>query len=134
MWENYFDLGKSVHEIVQCLMKEDKRENLAPTGGANAPKGDSGQIVGIPGNKDTIMMPKAAFPGQDDSSAQPLGTADNPVNLSDAPTYTSTQGTRPRSAGIEDKAKILGHFSDTLDEMAQCIETWRMGTSWHYGR
>ena len=45
----------------------------------------------------------------------------SPVNLSDVPTNASTQGGCPKDVGIKDKAKILGHFSDALDEMAQCI-------------
>ena len=98
-------------------MDEDEKEDSAPT----LPKAGSSQIVGIPGNADTAMVPKVAFPGQDDPSTPPLGTAANPVNLSDAPTEASTQGACPEGADAEDEAKILGHFSDAPDEMAQSI-------------
>ena len=50
-----------------------------------------------------------------------VGSADNPVNLSDVPTNASTPGGHPEDLGIEDKAKILSHYSDSLDEIAQCI-------------
>ena len=50
-----------------------------------------------------------------------LGSAENPVNLSDAPTKTLTAGACPKGMSAEDKAKILCHYSDALDEMTQCI-------------
>ena len=51
----------------------------------------------------------------------PISIYASPVNLSDVPTNASTPGGHPKDMGIEDKAKILSHFSDALDEMAQCI-------------
>ena len=50
-----------------------------------------------------------------------IGSADNPVNLSDAPTDALNAGAHPKDVGTEDESKILSHFSDTLDEMAQSI-------------
>ena len=51
----------------------------------------------------------------------PISIYASPINLSDIPTDASTLGGCPEDVGIEDEAKILDHFSDTLDEMAQCI-------------
>ena len=43
---------------------------------------------------------------------------DNPVHLSDA-TDASASGSRPRKDDdFDDEAKLLGHFSDALREMA----------------
>ena len=103
-------------------MDEDEREHSAPRGGAAIPKDGSSQIVGIPPDSDTLMIPKSSFPGHDKpSSTAVLSSAENPVNLSDAPTDASTPGAHPEGTGTEDEAKILGHYSDTLDEMAQYI-------------
>ena len=120
--ENYFDLGETVHQMVKHLMDEDEAEDSVPRGGAAIPKDDSIQIVGIPPNDHTILVSKSSFPGQAESTNMPVvGSADNPINLSDIPTDASTLGGRPGDLCIEDKAKVLSHYSDNLDEMAQCI-------------
>ena len=49
------------------------------------------------------------------------GSAENPVTLSNVRTNASNVGARPEDVGAEDESKILGHFSDTLDEMAHSI-------------
>ena len=53
---------------------------------------------------------------------QRLGTShDNPVHLSDT-TDTSASGSRPqKDDDLDDEAKLLGHFSDALREMATSI-------------
>ena len=51
----------------------------------------------------------------------PGTSRDNPVHLSDA-TDASASGSRPRKDDdFDDEAKLLGHFSDTLHEMATSI-------------
>ena len=50
-----------------------------------------------------------------------LGTHKNPVNLSNAPNEVSNTGTCPEGTDTVDESKILGHFSDTLSEMAESI-------------
>ena len=37
-WENYFDLGETVHQMVKRLMDEDEEEGLTPREGATYPK------------------------------------------------------------------------------------------------
>ena len=72
--------------------------------------------MAIPPSDDTVFVPTSEFPG-----VHLLCTADNPVNLSDAPTEASNTGARPQGVDPGDESKILSHFSDTLDEMAQSI-------------
>ena len=116
-WDNYFDLNETLAEMTQCLMDEDEQlRDLAPRGGTPVQKDNKAKIVVIPPNDDTIFVLASEFPG-----AHPLGTADNPVNLSDAPTEASTMGTHPQGVDFGDESKILGHFSDALNEMAQSI-------------
>ena len=100
--------------MVKCLLDEEEEEGgLVPRGGATIPKDDSIQIV---------MVSQLSFPGHLESTNMPMGSsADNPVTLSDVPTDASTPGACPEDTGIEDEAKILGHYSDALNEMAQCI-------------
>ena len=103
--------------MVQRLMDEDGQQmGLVPRGGTTIQKDDSVKIVAIPPNDDTIFVPASSFPGIQGSS-----TADNPVNLSNIPTKASNTGARPEGVDPGDESKILGHFSDALDEMAQCI-------------
>ena len=72
--------------------------------------------MAIPPNDDTIFVPASSFP-----STQGPSTADNPVNLSDALTEASNAGAHPGGMDPGNEYKILGYFSDALDEMAQCI-------------
>ena len=55
------------------------------------------------------------------SALHGLGTHENPVNLSDAPTEASHTRTCPESVEPIDESKILGHFSDALSEMAESL-------------
>ena len=116
-WDDYFNLNETLPEMVQHLMDEDGQQiNLVPRGGTAIQKDDSVKIVAIPPNDETIFEPASSFPGIQESS-----TADNPVNLSDVLTKASNTGARPEGMDPGDESKILGHFSDALDEMAQCI-------------
>ena len=77
---------------------------------------DTTQITPIPPDR-TIMVPVEEFPGGQSSGS----SHDNPVHLSNA-TEVSTSGSCPaKDADTEDEAAILGHFSDTLREMANSI-------------
>ena len=71
----------------------------------------------LPPSDDITFIPASEFPG--------AGTAgsshENPVHMNDA-TEVSTSGSHPvKDAETEDEAMILGHFSDTLQEMAASI-------------
>ena len=93
---------------------------MAPRRGNTITKDDTFQIVGIPPNGDTILVPTSLLPGHVASTNMSvLGSADNPVNLSDAPTDALNAGAHPKDVGIEDNSKILGHFSDALDEIVK---------------
>ena len=68
-------------------------------------------------NKGISWVASDQFP----SDQRPGASRDNPVHLSDA-TDASASGSRPRkNDDFEDKAKLLGHFSDALHEMAASI-------------
>ena len=117
-WDDYFNLHETIPEMVQHLMDEDKQQT-----GFGSPEGTPPykrmialKSVVIPPNDNTIFVRAASFPG-----AQGSGTADNLVNLSDVQTEASNTGARPKGIDPDDESKILGHFSDALDEMAQCI-------------
>ena len=115
-WDDYFNLNKSIAERTQHLMDEDEQVmGSAPKEGTSGQK-DNAKIMAIPPNENTVFVPASEFPG-----ARLLGTTDNPVNLSDAPTEASNVGAHPQGAEAGDESKILGHFSDVLDEMAQSI-------------
>ena len=124
-WDNYFNLNKSLPEMAQYLIDEDEQQvSPAPWGGTDTWKDDNIKIVPIPPDDDTVLVPASKF-----SSTQGSGTADNLVNLSDAPMEASNTGVCPEGVDTGNKSKILGHFSDALDEMAQCIVELEDGTS-----
>ena len=98
-WENYFDLGETVHQIVKHLMDEEEEEVcLAPKRGATIPKDDNIKIVVVPPNEDTILVPTPMFPGHTaPTDTLAVGSTDNPVNLSDVPTDALNAGYVPRT-------------------------------------
>ena len=117
-WDDYLDLNETVAEMSQHLIEEDGQlEGAMPKGGTIAKEKDTTKIVVLPANDDTMFMPASEFP----STQHGLGTRENPVNLSDAPTEASHTRTRPESADSIDESKILGHFSDALSEMAESL-------------
>ena len=117
-WDGYQDLGETVAEMSQCLIDEDGQlEGATPRGGSLQKQKDTAQIMVLPPNDDTMFVPTSEFPG----SQYGLGTRDNPVNLSDAPTKASHTATRPESMEPIDEAAMLGHFSDALSEMAASL-------------
>ena len=116
-WDDYFNLNETLAKMTQHLMDEDGQlMDSAPRGGTPVQKDDKVKIVVIPPNDDTVFVPTLEFPG-----THLLGTADNPVNLSDAPTEASNTGAHPQGMDPLDESKILSHFSNTLDMMAQSI-------------
>ena len=92
-------------------------------GGSNTKRGYHSQREGhrqnhgTTTNDDTTFMPASEFPSAHDR----LGTRENPVNLSDGLTEASNTGACPEGVDHVDKSEILGHFSDTLSEMASSI-------------
>ena len=128
-WDNYQDLGETVVEMSQHLIDEDGQLGGAtPRGGTLPKQKDNAQIMALPPNDDTTFMPTSEFPG----SQYRLGTCDNPVNLSDAPTEASHTATRPESTEPIDEVAMLGHFSNALSEMATSL--WRTAILRPFGR
>ena len=117
-WDDYLDLTETVTEMAHCLMKEDGQEMaMPPKAGITPKKKEAAKDLGLPVNVDISWVASNPFP----SDQQPGASRDNPVNLSDA-TDTSASGSRPQiDADFDDKAKLLGHFSDALREMAASI-------------
>ena len=117
-WDNYLNLNETVAEMAQRMMEEDKQQGgVAPKEGTIPKEKDTTKIMVLPPNDDTTFVPASEVPG----AQYGLGTHENPVNLSDAPTEVSNTGTRPEGTDTIDESKILGHFSDALSEMAKSI-------------
>ena len=117
-WDYFQDLGETVAEMSQCLIDEDGQlEGVKPKGGTLPKEKDSAQIVALLPNDNTVFVPKSNFP----SGPYGAGTRENPVNLSDATIEASQAATHPEGAEPVDEAKMLGHFSDALSEMAESL-------------
>ena len=117
-WDDYLDLTKTVTEMAHRLMKEDGQEvATSPKADATPKKKEAAKDLRAPVNVGITWVTSDLFLG-----GQRLGaSSDNPVHLSDA-TYTSTPRLRPRKDdNFDDEAKLLGHFSDALQEMAASI-------------
>ena len=85
-WDNYLDLNETVAEMSQCLIDEDGQlEGATPKGGTIPKEKDTTKIMVLPPNDNTMFMLASEFPG----TQHGLGTSENPVNLSDAPTEAS---------------------------------------------
>ena len=100
------------------LMKEDGQEVATPSKAGTTPKKkEAAKDLGPPANIGISWVTTNQFPGDQ----RPGASRDNPVHLSDA-TDTSTSGSRPQKDNdLDDEAKLLGHFSDALREMATSI-------------
>ena len=117
-WDDYLDLTKTVTEMAHRLMKEDGQEVAMPPKADTTPKKkEAAKSVMAPVNEGIAWVASDQFP-----SDQRLGASrDNPVHLSNA-TDASASGSRPRKDDdFDDEAKLLGHFSDALREMAASI-------------
>ena len=117
-WDDYLDLTKTVTEMAHRLMKEDGQEVAMPPKVGTTPKEkEAAKSVVAPVNKGITWVASDLFPGDQ----QPGTSRDNPVHLSDA-TDASTSGSHPKKDdNFDNEAKLLGHFSDALQEMAASI-------------
>ena len=120
-WEDYLNLGESLHQMVKRLLDEEDDDSV-PRGGTTGTQDDTPKIVRLPPNDDTVIVLQLSFPGHADSTSVSVGgTADNPITLSDALTKTSAQCSHPEHLDAKDEAKMLSHYCNALDEMAQSI-------------
>ena len=102
----------------QCLIDEDGQLKGVMLKGGTLPKEkDTAQIMALPPNDDTMFMSKSEFPG----GPYGLGTRENPINLSDAPTNASHTATCPEGTEPIDEVAMLSHFSNALSEMAESL-------------
>ena len=117
-WDDYLDLTETVTEMAHRLMKEDGQEVATPPKAGTTPKKkEAAKDLGPPVNVGISWVASNQFP----SDQRPGASRDNPVHLSDA-TDTSASGLCPQKDNdFDDKAKLLGHFSNTLREMATSI-------------
>ena len=117
-WDDYLDLTETVTEMAHRLMKEDGQEVATPPKAGTTPKKkEAAKSVVAPVNEGIAWVASDQFP----SDQRPGASRDNPVHLSDA-TDASASGSRPRKDDdFDDEAKLLGHFSDALREMAASI-------------
>ena len=99
-------------------MKEDGQEVVMPPKVGTTPKKkEAAESVMAPVNEGIAWVASEQFL----SDQRPGESRDNPVHLSDA-TDASASGSRPRKDdNFDDEAKLLGHFSDALCEMAASI-------------
>ena len=90
---------------------------MPPKAGTTPKKKEAAKGAMAPVNEGITWVASDQFP----SDQRPGTSCDNPVHLSDA-TDASASGSRPRKDDdFDDEAKLLGHFSDTLCEMATSI-------------
>ena len=117
-WDDYLDLTETVTEMAHRLMKEDGQEVAMPPKADTTPKKkEAATTVVAPVNEGIAWIACNQFP----SDQRPGTSRDNPVHLSDA-TDAPASDSRPRKDDdFDDEAKLLGHFSDALHEMATSI-------------
>ena len=100
------------------LMEEDGLQvQMPPKVGITPKQKDVAQVMALPPNDDVTLILASEFLG-----TQPAGSShENPIHLSDA-TEVLVSGSHPmKDMEVEDKAVILGHFSNALHEMAASI-------------
>ena len=116
-WDDYLDLGESVNEMAHHFMEEDAQQGAAaPATGATPQPVGTTLIMPIPPDH-TVIVAAAEFPGSQSAGL----SRDNPMHLSDANDMSTSGGHPTKDADVEDDAAVLGHFSDTLREMANSI-------------
>ena len=117
-WDDYCDLTETVTEMAHRLMKEDGQEvAMLPKASTTPKKKEAAKSIVAPVNEGVTWVASDQFP----SDQQPGTSRDNPVHLSDA-TDASASGSRPRKDDdFVNEAKLLGHFSNALREMAASI-------------
>ena len=117
-WDDYFDLTESVNEMAYRLMKEDGQEVAAPSKVSATPKKKEAveNVMALVNDGITWVL-SDQFP----NDQRPGNSRDNPVHLSDV-TDASAPSLHPKKDNdFDDKAKLLGHYSDALREMAASI-------------
>ena len=99
-------------------MKEDGQEvAMPPKAGTTPRKKEAVKRVRAPVSEGIAWVASDQFPGDQ----RPGASRDNPVYLSDA-TDASASSSRPwKDDDFDDETKLLGHFSDALQEMAASI-------------
>ena len=117
-WDDYLDLTETMTEMAHHLMKEDRQEVVMPPKASTTPKKkEAAESVMAPVNEGIAWVASDQFP----SDQRPGASHDNPVHPSGA-TDASASGSHPRKDDdFDDEAKLLGHFSDALREMAASI-------------
>ena len=117
-WDDYLDLTETVTEMAHRLMKEDgQKVAMLPKAGTTPKKKETAKSIVAPVNEGIAWVASDQFP----SDQRPATSRDNPVHLSDT-TDASASGSRPRKDDdFDNEAKLLGHFSDALREMAASI-------------
>ena len=117
-WDDYLDLTETVTKMAYRLMKEDGQEVVTPPKAGTTPKKkEAVKDLGPPANVGISWVTSNQFPGDQ----RPGASRDYPVHLSDA-TDTSTSGSCPqKDDDLGNEAKLLGHFSNALREMAASI-------------
>ena len=117
-WDDYFNLTESVNEMACHLIKEDGQEVAASSKASTTPKKkEAAKDVVASVNDGITWVPSDQFPGDQ----RPGASRENPVHLSDT-TDASAPSSCPRNDDdFDDEAKLLGHFSDALHEMAASI-------------
>ena len=89
----------------------------ATQGGQHSQEEGGSERPRATGERSISWVATNQFPGDQ----RPGTSRDNPVHLSDT-TDTSTSGSRPqKDDDLNDEAKLLGHYSDALREMAASI-------------
>ena len=90
---------------------------MPPKAGTTPKKKEAAKDLGLPVNVGISWVTSNQFPGDQ----RPGASRDNPVHLSEA-TDTSASGSHPqKDDNFDNEAKLLGHFSDALREMATSI-------------
>ena len=109
-WEDYLDLGGSLHEIVKCLLEEEDAQESPAKESTAVEEGDTTQIIVLCPSDDTVMVPSESLIAcRECAQMHHCHCATDSVMLSDAPTDSSIPGDPcPDTRVNQDDAKILG--------------------------
>ena len=120
-WDDYLDLNETITEMAYHLMEEDGQEMQTvpkiPKAGTTPKQKEVTQVMALLPNDDVIFVLASDYPG-----TQGLGSFhDNPVLLSSTTEVSVPALHGMKDVDTEDKAKLLGHFSNSLHEIARSI-------------
>ena len=109
-WDDYLDLNATLVKMAHRMMEEDgQQEQMAPKVGATPKKKEAAQTMVPPAllsaNDSIIFIPTSEFPGTQHASGDASNSGMCPL----------------RDLDVDNEAKMLGHFSDTLHKMAASI-------------